>query len=285
LADPNFATTVNSSTKNSSAREPVYRELQGANDFRLIKVSPKNGQGLECKIIYSSLRHPPDYIAISYAWGDGFDKRQIDLEGIERVSVNANLYDALVAVRESDKAILVWIDGLSIDQENKIERAKQVQLMDKIYRQATSVAIWLGREADDSGRAIQLLMNSVVPATSEWTSRLEHRDLKALLSLFRRNYWSRLWVVQEVFHAKSKVVYCGSSKLPWYLHKKASDALWQHESDPYLWTGPSSFPDVQRLMVSGPNSLLEVLRACRRKLSENPRDKIFGVLGILPRDM
>ena len=285
LADPNFATTVNSSTKNSSAREPVYRELQGANDFRLIKVSPKNGQGLECKIIYSSLRHPPDYIAISYAWGDGFDKRQIDLEGIERVSVNANLYDALVAVRESDKAILVWIDGLSIDQENKIERAKQVQLMDKIYRQATSVAIWLGREADDSGRAIQLLMNSVVPATSEWTSRLEHRDLKALLSLFRRNYWSRLWVVQEVFHAKSKVVYCGSSKLPWYLHKKASDALWQHESDPYLWTGPSSFPDVQRLMVSGPNSLLEVLRACRRKLSENPRDKIFGVLGILPRDI
>ena len=123
------------------------------------------------------------------------------MEGIERVSVNANLYDALVAVRESDKAILVWIDGLSIDQENKIERAKQVQLMDKIYRQATSVAIWLGREADDSGRAIQLLMNSVVPATSEWTSRLEHRDLKALLSLFRRNYWSRLWVVQEEFHA------------------------------------------------------------------------------------
>ncbi|KAI4948992.1 hypothetical protein J4E91_005454 [Alternaria rosae] len=81
------------------------------------------------------------------------------------------------------------------------------------------------------------------------------------------------------------MVYCGSSKLPWDLHKKASDALWQHESDAYLWTGPSSFPDVQHLIELGPNSLLELLRACRRKLSENPRDKIFGVLGILPNDV
>ncbi|KAI4632198.1 uncharacterized protein J4E87_001670 [Alternaria ethzedia] len=38
-------------------------------------------------------------------------------------------------------------------------------------------------------------------------------------------------------------------------------------------------------MALGPNSLLEVLRACRRKLSENPRDKVFGVLGILPQDI
>jgi hypothetical protein len=285
LADSNFATTVSSSMDIPNAREVVYRELQGADDFRLIKVSPKNVQGLECKIVYSSLCHRPDYIAISYAWGDGFDKRQITLEGVERVSVNANLYDALMAVREPDYAILVWIDGLSIDQENKTERAKQVRLMDKIYRQATCVAIWLGHEADDSGRAIQLLEKIRWAERHEWTSLLEHRDLKALHSLFRRNYWSRLWVVQEVFHARSKMVYCGSSKLSWYLHKKASDALWQHESDPYLWTGPSSFPDVQRLMVLGPNSLLEVLRACRRKLSENPRDKIFGVLGILPSDI
>ena len=285
LADSNFATTVSSSMEIPIARGLVYKELQGADDFRLIKVSPKNEQGLECEIVYSSLHHPSDYIAISYAWGDGFDKRQITLEGVERVSVNANLYDALLAVREPDNAILVWIDGLSIDQENKIERAKQVQLMDKIYRQATCVAIWLGREADDSGWATQLLKNSMARSKSEWTSLLKNRDLKALHSLFRRHYWSRLWVVQEVFHAKSKMVYCGSSKLPWYLHKRASDALWQHESDPYLWTGPSSFPDVRRLMVLGPNSLLEVLRACRKKLSENPRDKIFGVLGILPSDI
>lgn len=67
LADSNFATTVSSSIEIHIARGLVYKELQEANDFRLIKVSPKNQQGLECKIVYSSLRHPPDYIAISYA--------------------------------------------------------------------------------------------------------------------------------------------------------------------------------------------------------------------------
>jgi len=272
--------------KTSDAREFVYTELQATTDFRLIKVLPKRGQGLKCEIVHGSLLHPPDYIAISYAWGDGFDKRKMTLDGLTHISVNANLYDALVAIREPDHAVLVWIDGLSIDQENKVERSKQVQLMDKIYRQATCVAIWLGREVDNSGQAMQLIGKlSAYKATSEWTSLLEHGDYKALHTLFRRNYWSRLWVVQEVYYAQSKIVCCGSSKLPWDLHKRASDTLWQHESDPYLWTGPSSFPDVQRLMALGPNSLLEVLRACRRKLSENPRDKVFGVLGILPQDI
>jgi len=286
FADSDFTTAESSCVKTLGARELVYKELQAATDFRLIKVFPDNGHGLECKIVYSSLLHAPNYVAISYAWGDGFDKRNMTLEGFIRVSVNANLYDALMAVRERDHAILVWIDGLSIDQENKAERAKQVQLMDKIYRQATCVAVWLGREMDDSRRAIRSLEAlRDNEATGAWIKLLKHDDYRALYYLFKRNYWSRLWVVQEVFHAQSKRVYCGSSILPWHLYKKASEALWQHESGPYFWEGPSTFPEVQHLSALGPNSLLEVLRACRTKLSENPRDKIFGVLGLLPNDI
>jgi hypothetical protein len=31
--------------------------------------------------------------------------------------------------------------------------------------------------------------------------------------------------------------------------------------------------------------LLGVMRACRKKLSENPRDKVFGILGMLPKQI
>jgi hypothetical protein len=36
------------------------------------------------------------------------------------------------------------------------------------------------------------------------------------------------------------------------------------------------------LQQLGDLSLLEVMCACRKKLSENPRDKVFGILGMLP---
>jgi hypothetical protein len=280
-----FTATV-SSPGSSDAEKFAYRELQGTNSFRLVKVLPKKTYKLKCEIIHSTLLQPPEYIAISYAWGDGFDKKDITLDHDENFTVNASLHDALMAIREWDHAILVWIDGLSIDQGNKVECAAQVQLMDQIYAKATSVAIWLGPETDDSAHAIRLLKElQNEKRASEWIKSVGYDGRAALRSLFERDYWKRLWVVQEVYLARKIHVHCGSSKLPWGLHRRASDALWQHESDPYLRTGPSSFPDIERLLALGPDCLLEVLRACRKKLSENPRDKIFGILGILPNDV
>jgi hypothetical protein len=276
----------NNPSRSSGYKKFVYQGLWGTGSFRLVKILPGNTKSLKCEIVHSSLLNPPDYVAISYAWGDGFDKRYITLEDDYIFTVNASLHDALMAVRALGRPTYVWIDGLSIDQGNKGERSSQVQLMDKIYRKATSVAIWLGPGLEKSDRAIRRIeeLKDEIPAC-EWIESLDYDDYKALTSLFKREYWKRLWVVQEVYHARNKMVYCGFSKLSWDLCKMASDAVWQHESDSYLWTGPSSFPDVEHLIALGPNSLLEVLRACRRKLSENPRDKIFGVLGILPNDV
>jgi len=283
-----FPSTVRSSSLGScSAKTFVYRSLHAPTDFRLVKLLPKKKKKtnqLKCEIVHTSLLNPPKYVAISYAWGDGFDKKTIALEDDDNFLVHASLHDALMAVRKPSRPILVWIDGLSINQEDEKERAAQVQLMDRIYTKATYVAIWLGPEMNDSARAIRVLEElRDGRRASEWIDMIDQGDRVALSFLFNRDYWKRLWVVQEIYHARRKVVYCGSSNLPWHLHKQASDALWQHETDPYLlWTGPSSFPDVERLVKLGPNSPLEVLRACRRKLSGNPRDKIFAVLGLLP---
>jgi hypothetical protein len=41
---------------------------------------------------------------------------------------------------------------------------------------------------------------------------------------------------------------------------------------------------MSEIMQRGDESLLEVMRTCRKKLSENPRDKVFGILGLLPED-
>jgi hypothetical protein len=65
--------------------------------------------------------------------------------------------------------------------------------------------------------------------------------------------------------------------LPWEIYQEAED------SDPHVRQGPASFPDKSKLLASGDESLLEVMRACRKKVSESPRDKVFGILGLLPK--
>jgi hypothetical protein len=236
---------------------------------------------LKCEIIHVSLENEPVYTAISYAWGDGVDTRPLVLEGAT-IPVAVSLHDALRAVRRKKENILVWVDALCIDQQNEDERATQVRLMGQIYSGAMSVAIWIGPEYEDSALALQLLQkvaeNSVSPQRIRSTCNL---DSLALLNLFKRDYWKRLWVVQEVLLANNKMVYCGYSIFPWEVYRRAADAFWDKDSDPHIRQGPSSFPDRDTLNKLGDESLLEVMRTCRKKLSENSRDKVFGILGLL----
>jgi hypothetical protein len=164
-------------------------------EYRLVRVLPERMSTLKCEICHRSLHEASDYIAISYAWGDGLDMKQLVVEGT-KVMVPTSLYDALKAVRKKKEEVLVWVDALCIDQRNRDERATQVRLMGEIYSRAVSVAIWLGPEADESAQAVRLLQqvanNAVSPRRIRAVSM--YPDSAALLALFKRDYWKRLWV-------------------------------------------------------------------------------------------
>ncbi|KAF2468420.1 uncharacterized protein BDR25DRAFT_304884 [Lindgomyces ingoldianus] len=288
-----------------------YNELREL-EFRLIRILPARMSTIKCEILHASLETPPHYIAISYAWGDASDTRRVILESVS-IPVAASLHGALEALREKRETVLVWVDALCIDQQNRDERTQQVQMMTRIYSKADSVAIWLGPEADDSNLAAALLeevasrADSVKDVKSLISAGVGKPDFAAVVSLFERDYWRRLWVVQEVFNAKDIVVYCGSTKLPWDVFRLASHVFWRHKDDlgyyfpggnnqkvsqnqstysqVLVYQGPGSFPDLNSLIGFGEESLLEVMRACRRKLSSDPRDKVFGILGVLPQEI
>ncbi|KAE9365758.1 hypothetical protein N431DRAFT_429984 [Stipitochalara longipes BDJ] len=285
-----------------------YRPLQDS-QFRLVRILPERKTMIKCEIIHYSLEEPPQYVAVSYAWGDAGDTRNIALEG-SLVPIAVSLYGALEALRQKVSSVLVWVDALCIDQQNTNERTQQVRLMTNIYSAAESVAVWLGPEDDDSELAMDLLRKVASEADNqEKISRLissptAQRELGAVVSLFERDYWRRLWVVQEIFNATSITVYCGSTKLSWTVYQRASQVFNQHRGDldyyfpagrrdrrrstqfsysqALVYQGPGSLPDLESYMEMGEGSLLEVLRACRRKLTSDVRDKLFGILGVLP---
>ncbi|KAI8652619.1 HET domain-containing protein [Fusarium keratoplasticum] len=290
-----------------------YRPLE-EQSIRLIRIYPERMTTIKCEIVHVSLEDPPLYIAVSYAWGDPRDTRMIEIEGYP-ISVSASLHGAFQALRQRVESVLVWVDALSIDQQNRDERAQQVQLMPDIYSNAESVAIWLGPEEDDSSSAVDFL--DQVAGQAEYPDKVSrllaagarNGDLAAVVSLFERDYWRRLWVVQEVFNAREIHVYCGTTKLSWDSYQLASDAFSKHRGDMafrndqiegrravvstdqfsyaqvLIYQGPASLPDLRVYMDDGEGALLEILRACRRKLASDPRDKLFGLLGVLPDEI
>lgn len=297
--------------------------------FRVLVLWPSRSAAIRCQIMHCTLDDPEfAYIAISYAWGDISDKRSIRIRDADRdeeveISITASLEAALRAVRKRNERIYVWADALSIDQQNWVEKKEQVRKMTQIYQKAKRVAIWLGPEADDSELALALIhkvgTSTKLPGhiDKQTASPFTKAHVAATAALFDRDYWYRLWVVQEVFNAREISVYCGRSFLPWSLFKETSKVLRNSKtildrnfpvgsrSEHYYFKN-SNLSVPQALRHQGPTSflelgspselrdletkkdevvfkrLLEVMKMCRRKLSSDPKDKVFGVLGVLP---
>ena len=189
----------------------------GPDRFRLLRIHPMRMSTISCEMFDASLDQPPQYVAISYAWGDPGDTQTISIGGTD-VVVTTSLYGALNALRScSGECVTVWADALCINQDNLEERSRQVKEMARIYTNATSIAVWLGSEADESTVATRLIKTIadrfIQQGHLQDVVSLRREELAALVSLFERPYWKRLWVVQEVLNATEIDVYCGSSKL------------------------------------------------------------------------
>ena len=206
----------------------VYRPLQNTNAFRLLILhlgSP--GQPIRCSLEHDSELDPAPYEALSYVWGDVSVRVPIFLEN-KILFVTSNLFSALEHLRYPHRDRVLWADAVCIDQDNYSERSQQVLLMAKIYSNAYRVLVWLGREGGDSALAMD-----VTQRVSEFVDNerrdsgsaepdeqrpldLTESELTALENLFtQRDWWRRLWVVQEIALATRARLICGARTLNW----------------------------------------------------------------------
>ncbi|KAM0445456.1 hypothetical protein ACHAQK_001665 [Fusarium lateritium] len=314
---PKSKTKLNLILPSASTTKPYrYRPLP-KNSIRLVRILHGREPLIKCEIIHVTFgRNTPPYTALSYAWGDPHDSLEIDLDGAY-VRVAVSLHGALLALRQSRLFNFVWADALCINQEDEVERGLQVRLMPSIYSDAMYVTIWLGPEENNSTRAIDYLKEIVTASTEEafgstnvsqlLEAGIANGDILAVVSLFAREYWRRLWVVQELFNARSIYVYCGPAILPWELFEHASNIFSSRRNELsfnnrchdnirlamspdhfsneqiLIHQGPASLPDLRLHMWNEEHPLLHALRTCCRKLASDPRDKLYGILGVLPK--
>lgn len=162
------------------------------------------------------LASAPSYIALSYTWGDPTQTRNIWVNG-QPLLVRENLYLALetlsrqIVIPYSSVIVYFWIDFICINQGNVHERSHQVGLMSQIFTGASRTIAWLGPPADDSSYAMTL-MDGIGNMDFEPLDKFkcdQERFVKAILHLFERPYWRRMWIVQEFILPQELTLLCG----------------------------------------------------------------------------
>lgn len=255
--------------KPTEFNDPHYEDLPTPTCIRILKLFPGKDEysdfevfrpPVRCSIIVADLNDNPSYDALSYTWGDpctlylspeeispqaAWAARPfvIEVDG-EEVSVGANLYAALLALRfqvthHTDPRLSdtpqtsghFWIDALCINQTDLKEKSSQVMMMSRIYQQACFVYTWLGGGDRLSRQALYDLVN--IAKLSPENDGIDPKDLRKFdiedcetyqklgipklgytswigIYLFLNRAWfKRAWIVQEVALARKPWFMCG----------------------------------------------------------------------------
>ncbi|KAE8166119.1 heterokaryon incompatibility protein-domain-containing protein [Aspergillus tamarii] len=301
--------------------------LSGEGEFRLLTVQPEIGedQGTHCILHTVNIKEHPSYICLSYTWGpptaEAADKgitsrttHYIKCNG-NTILVTKNLYDFLQRVRRDRELCSqkFWVDSICINQEDQIERASQVSSMASIYRSAEMVIAWLGEKdiytedafslirtmgslSDDDLKQVvarnvgaEDIVDFVGPLFSDWA-------WNSMKQLWRRNYFKRAWIIQEVALAKRILVICGEYILDWANIARVSRILtltpWKRVSNvkthdrkarvDSTHTLPLYLNSNRKMVSAGKGcDLLPILIKARRFQCSDPRDKVYALLGLL----
>ena len=296
-----------------------YKEigLEGSRRLiRLIKILPgADLEIIECTLRPYSLDDDPRYEALSYCWGDPTKTIPILCNGA-RLNITLNLESALRQFRSDGEPLMMWVDAICINQDDLDERSQQVRIMREIYQQAQRTVIWLGEKSEDSDVAISTCKRFIMslcarddmmdliadyksqnpyhrrPKSFKSLGLPSEKEVFALTSLFKRAWFQRIWVVQEVGVATDVIMVCGQQKIDFdifllgvILIVSVSRHIGKSQIDHLL--GCLFFVNAREWQEekTAVFDLLALLRYTRSFCSTDPRDKVFALFGLTHTDL
>ncbi|CAM1503622.1 Fc.00g012130.m01.CDS01 [Cosmosporella sp. VM-42] len=305
-----------------SSRPYVYEPLEAGSLRLLFLLEADNyDDDLECAILHVPLKDDTEYTALSYVWGTERNTHKIFV-GDKYLTIGANLDSALRQLRRTDHLLCLWVDALCINQGDVKERNHQVHQMRCIYESAKNTIVYLGDQTGDNTgfsawnfleRNSSWALNDDKEKDHERPAILEDQlafrgDLHDVYhDVLSREWFSRVWVFQEVVVSKDVSIQCGPRRISWddfcklaILQNRTHDfyglslqqedlfeavrRIWQarvafHVSKGQSSCLPSWYEQVSNLADSTTDILGMLVRARNLKASD-PRDKIFALLGI-----
>ncbi|KAI9666007.1 MAG: hypothetical protein M1821_003942 [Bathelium mastoideum] len=275
------------------------------NEIRLLVLQPGGfSDDIVAYIQHVPLDYKLKYEALSYIWGSPTPGKNIKISG-DDFNVRENLYGALRHLRHAEQTRILWIDAICINQSDIHERNQQIKRMREIYNLADEVIVWLGTETPDNRTAVDFLRHcdqfkSIDDRHEEISDMLAKEEnahiLNAVSSFLRQEYWSRVWIIQEIRVATQLRVYFGSDSIRWTTFETVVASVGALLEEPGASDGKSSaFASSPKTILREPTPLqISLLRSGFLNISldaaifafwkgrgaSDPRDCLYALYGL-----
>ncbi|KAK1826631.1 HET-domain-containing protein [Podospora conica] len=293
------------------AHQIQYRQMSAVlREIRLLRIDeiPEPSgldRDLKCSMEHVILDSPSEkpYAAMSYCWGPIPKQSSITLDGRE-VTVPQSAVHALRNVIRAPGERL-WVDAVCINQQDLPEKGRQVAMMKDIYTHAQEVRIWLGHLDDNTAvralEAIRRIHEQCRRETNDLRDLDSHLygrsgggfkysdaplptdcDWEAVRALYSFPWFTRLWVVQEAALARQAVCNIGNHTID--MEVVALTARWMvHRRYPRHFGGSEieGIENASNMYRPTGGWFGNQLRNMHRQGCKDPRDRVYGVLGLL----
>jgi hypothetical protein len=165
------------------------------------------------------------------------------------------------------------VDAICINQFDLQERGFQVSMMRDIYSIASRVLVYAGHgdpRLDAVMKSLALYDHHKPPA------RRTHPEVEALLHM---RYFSRIWTIQEVQLARSASLTIGRHTVNWQTFAYCVKLALPQRIDGFRghWVQESS-------NSSKNTNILSCMKNAMRCQSGDPRDRVYGLMGLVEED-
>ncbi|CZR68303.1 uncharacterized protein PAC_18202 [Phialocephala subalpina] len=252
-----------------------------AAEFRLVTFERTKDGAIRGRLHVFPMSKCPAYVAISFDCGKTSTKHSNPFSDCQPAT------DTGFTHSRENYNYMVFL----AKQQN---RNHQVGMMGQIFSNADFMIAWLGLESDRSVEAMQAISTyrpKLLPVPLSIGPLPLPQHLRDMLNIFGSlKYWSRLWIVQEIMLAKDILISWGNEFLPWYKVTNFTNEyeenwvklVMEKERRNFFLRDPGrSAGDIGSMK---PPSLYALIVQFAGHGCIVPRDKVIGLLGLVPDD-
>ena len=135
-------------------------------------------------------------------------------------------------LRHESQPRLLWVDAICINQTDKDEQSRQVQCMGDIYAGAKKVLVWIGEDHGDADECFALIKDTdvflmdlllryekvgLIPPIPYGNGSIcaDSQKWDMVRRMASSEWFSRVWVLQEIGLARSAMIIYGNSTMEW----------------------------------------------------------------------
>ncbi|KAK0744594.1 heterokaryon incompatibility protein-domain-containing protein [Apiosordaria backusii] len=282
-----------------------YQPLSQNESIRLLKllklhpISDKTNAKVECTLSERSMAEcQKRYVALSYTWGNPIARRQIIVNG-KPAFITENLYDALTHILRLEGLLAglleeceLWVDALCINQQDAAEKFVQVANMREVFANAQWVVAWMGPSADGSDELLRDMHNNSITTLPGGEPSLSPEALQAFLA---RDWWKRMWILQEFIVPHFVWFMCGHS----YAHSfdlfGALSTCLSYMDRASYYIVETEFRNTlswrmyllllkERFSSEKQLTMMYLMELAKDAKCMDPRDRVFALLGLMGQE-